>query len=556
MVSHFHTLAHGSFHRAIVFILIAMLAGCGGGSGGATGGADSALGTVTLELSMAQLPAAVAAQVMRPMASVGDEYTIYTPAQIRAAYNMPDLPAPGAALTQAQAAALGAGQTIYLIDAFHDPYIAQELAAFNTRFGLPACSVTVLGPTRAMPLAGASTEGCELLVAASTAAGGISATAPAYDYGWATEIALDVQWAHATAPLARLVLIEAQDSSLASLVGAIKLANNMGPGVVSMSFGGKEGNWTDLLDSLFASESMTYLAATGDHGPQVDWPAVAPRVLAVGGTSLRFSGAGERIETSWSSTGGGFSAYTLAPGYQSAAVPGVGGKAFRGVADVAMNADPATGQYVARIEPGATQPVWISAAGTSLATAQWAGVMAVANAQRALGGKTPLGAPHAVLYGTIGTTPSNYDNSFTDIRAGTNGDCDACAARLGYDTLTGLGAPKVASLLSLLSQWVTPTSTSSTGAVTDLAPSTTISTGPISGAAGAALTGRIEFSDPTAMRLTVTITGVPQGLELSVSGRAVLAHWAKARSGSYDLGLQTRNDLGQTAQTTIRVTVN
>jgi subtilase family serine protease len=378
-----HTASQRAVHRAVITFFIALLSGCGGGSDGTTGGADSALGTVTLELTMAKLPAAVAAQVMRPMASVGQEYTIYTPAQIRAAYNMPALPALGEALTQAQAAALGAGQTIYLIDAYHDPYIAQELAAFNTRFRLPACSVMVLGPTRALPLAGASTAGCELLVAPSTAAGGIGDTAPAYNYAWATEIALDVQWAHATAPLARLVLIEAQDSSLASLMGAIKLANSMGPGVVSMSFGGKEGNWTDLLDSLFASDSMTYLAATGDNGPQVDWPAVAPRVLAVGGTTLRYSDTGARSEVSWSSTAGGFSAYTPAPAYQSANVPGFGGKAFRGVADVAMNADPTTGQYVARIEPGATEPVWISAAGTSLATAQWAGILAVANAQRA-----------------------------------------------------------------------------------------------------------------------------------------------------------------------------
>ena len=555
MVSRFRTLVHGSFHRAIVFILTALLAACGGGSGANAPGADSALGTVTLELSMAQLPAAVAAQVMRPMASVGDEYTIYTPAQIRAAYNMPALPALGAALTQAQAAALGAGQTIYVIDAFHDPYIAQELAAFNTRFGLPACSVTVLGPTRALPLAGASTAGCELLVAASTAAGGISATAPAYDYGWATEIALDVQWAHATAPLARLVLIEAQDSSLASLVGAIKLANNMGPGVVSMSFGGKEGNWTDLLDSLFASDSMTYLAATGDHGPQVDWPAVAPRVLAVGGTSLRFSGAGERIETSWSSTGGGFSAYTPTPGYQSAAVPGVGGKAFRGVADVAMNADPATGQYVARIEPGATEPVWISAAGTSLATAQWAGVMAVANAQRALGGKPPLGAPHALLYESIASRPGDYFSAFSDVTAGSNGACSSCGAATGYDTLTGLGTPKVAGLLALLSQFTALPSVQSSPAP-GTAVSTTIGNEDIVGVAGLAMAGSIAFSDPSSARLKVTISGVPNGLELVASGQSVLAKWAKPRAGSYNLRVQAVNDMGQTAQTTVRIQVN
>jgi subtilase family serine protease len=549
-----HTLAHGSFHRAIVCILIALLAGCGGGSGGSASGADSALGTVTLELNMAQLPAAVAAQMMRPMASVG-EYTIYTPAQIRAAYTMPALPAPGAALTQAQAAALGAGQTIYLIDAFHDPYIAQELAAFNTRFGLPACSVTVLGPSRALPLAGASTAGCELLVAASTSAGGISATAPAYDYGWATEIALDVQWAHATAPLARLVLIEAQDSSLASLLGAIKLANNMGPGVVSMSFGGKEGNWTDLVDSVFANDNMTYLAATGDHGPQVDWPAVASRVLAVGGTSLRFSDTGERSETSWSATGGGFSTYTPAPAYQSAAVQGIGGKAFRGVADVAMNADPATGQYVARIEPGATEPVWISAAGTSLATAQWAGVLAVANAQRALGGRPPLGAPHALLYESIASRPGDYFSAFSDVTAGSNGACSSCGAATGYDTLTGLGTPKVAGLLALLSQF-----TALPSAQTPPAPSkvisTTIGTDDIVGVRGLAMAGSIVFSDPSSTRLKVTITGVPSGLELVASGPSVVAKWAKPRAGSYNLQVQATNDVGQTALATVRIKVN
>jgi len=492
---------------------------------------------------------------MRPMASVGEEYTIYTPAQIRSAYHMPALPAPDATLTQAQAAALGAGQTIYLIDAFHDPYIAQELAAFNARFGLPACSVTVLGPIRALPLAGASAAGCELLVAASTAAGGISATAPAYDYGWATEIALDVQWAHATAPLARLVLIEAQDSSLASLLGAIKLANHMGPGVVSMSFGGKEGNWTDLVDSVFANDNMTYLAATGDHGPQVDWPAVASRVLAVGGTSLRFSDTGERSETSWSATGGGFSAFTPAPAYQSAAVPGVGGMAFRGVADVAMNADPSTGQYVARIEPGATEPVWISAAGTSLATAQWAGVLAVANAQRALGGKPPLGAPHALLYGSIASRPGDYFSAFSDVTAGSNGDCSSCGAATGYDTLTGLGTPKVAGLLALLSQF-----TALPAVQTPPAPSkvisTTIGTDDIVGMEGLAMAGSIVFSDPSSTRLKITISGVPSGLELVASGRAVVAKWAKPRAGSYNLQVQATNDVGQTALATVRIQVN
>jgi subtilase family serine protease len=90
---------------------------------------------------------------------------------------------------------------------------------------------------------------------------------------WATEIALDVQWAHATAPLARIVLIEAPSASVNDLLGAINLANAMGPGVVSMSFGAPEGDWVVSIDSAFSAADMTYVAAAGDSGKGVSWPS-------------------------------------------------------------------------------------------------------------------------------------------------------------------------------------------------------------------------------------------------------------------------------------------
>ncbi len=204
----------------------------------------------------------------------------YTPAQIRAAYGLPALPANIAALSAAQAAQLGAGQTIYLVDAQHDPYVVQELAAFNQKFGLPTCTTQTIATNASLPLAPASlTAGCVLSVVYNTSNGTMTSTAPAYDSGWATEITLDVQWAHATAPLARIVLIEAPDASLNSLIGGVKLANAMGPGVVSMSFGASEGNWTSSVDAAFSNPKMTYVAATGDSGAAVDWPAVSPNVL-------------------------------------------------------------------------------------------------------------------------------------------------------------------------------------------------------------------------------------------------------------------------------------
>lgn len=169
-----------------------------------------------------------------------------------------------------------------------------ELTAFNQRFGLPACTNRVIASTASLPLAKPAAAACEFSQVYSTAAGGMSASAPAYDAGWATEIALDVQWAHAIAPLARIVLIEAPDATINSLLGGIKLANAMGPGVVSMSFGATEGSYTASVDAAFTGAGMSYLAATGDSGAAVSWPAVSPNVLAISGTSLSYGGSGPR----------------------------------------------------------------------------------------------------------------------------------------------------------------------------------------------------------------------------------------------------------------------
>ncbi|HEY6926661.1 MAG TPA: hypothetical protein VI653_24460, partial [Steroidobacteraceae bacterium] len=218
-----------------------------------------------------------------PLAT-GTVIATYTPAQIRAAYGLPILPSSNVSLSQAQMAQFGAGQTIYIVDAQHDPNVTAELSTFNQRFGLPSCTKVAIDPGASLPVAAASSSGCTVSVVYSTSAGKMTTAVPTYDSGWATEIALDVQWAHATAPLARIVLIEATDASFNSLQGAISLANAMGPGVVSMSFGSQEGNWTTSVDSLFTTPQMTYLAATGDSGTGVEWPSVSTHVLAVGGS--------------------------------------------------------------------------------------------------------------------------------------------------------------------------------------------------------------------------------------------------------------------------------
>ena len=479
-----------------------------------------------------------AADIAAPMAGSSVVAT-YSPAQIRAAYDLPALPAAGTALTPAQAAQLGAGQTIYIVDAMHNPNAAAELAIFNQKFGLPACTTKAIATNATLPLPPAPASGCEFSVVYNTPSSTMTATAPAYNSGWAMEIALDVQWAHATAPLARIVLIEAPDASINSLLGAVRLANLMGPGVVSMSFGAAEGNWTASVDSAFTGKNMTYLAATGDSGSSVSWPSVSPNVLAVGGTTLSYSGSGVRSESAWSGTGGGISAYTALPSYQSASnVPGMTGLLRRNVADVAFNADPATGQYTAVMAQGSSTASWLSIGGTSLSTPQWAGLIAIANASRALQAKTALGLAHTTLYGQIATVHT-FASSFADITRGSNGTCSVCTARVGYDPLAGLGTPNVKSLVASLSGM-------------PAAPVAPVVTGAsISGMVGTPLSFTVSAS--AANPLSFSMLGAPAGMSIAATG---VVSWTAPVAGSYAVTMVARNTVsGLTGQAVYNIVI-
>ncbi len=487
-----------------------------------------------------------------PMAS-STAMTVYTPAQIRAAYGQPALPASTTGLTAAQAAQLGAGQTLYIVNAKHDPNIAAELAAFNAKFGLPTCTSRTLAANASLPLVAASTTSCELVVAYSSSAGALTATAPAYDSGWATEIALDVQWAHATAPLARIVLIEAPDAGVSSLSKAVALANKMGAGVVSMSFGASEGSWVSSYDSTFSTAGMSYLAATGDGGAAVSWPSVSTKVVAVGGTTLTYTGGGSRSETTWTGTGGGTSAYVALPSYQSGTI---GGYAKRAVADVAFNADPNSGQYVAIIAQGSTATRWVSAGGTSLATPQWAGLLAVANALRAASSKALLGQPHSALYQQIGAVPTQYSAVFKDVSTGSNGTCSNCTAKTGYDTQTGWGTPNVSALWTSLSGVSTTTSSGTTTPTPVAGSGPTLTTTSVSGTAGKALAATIGFSAPGATSLSVSITGAAAGMGFTATSSGIALNWAKPVAGRTNLVITLKDNLGQSSTGNVAVTIN
>jgi len=397
------------------------------------------------------------------LSAAANNYSLFTPATIRAAYGLPALPTSYNNLTPAQAAALGAGQTIYVVDAFHYPNAERDLAAFSAKFGLPSCKTVAVSPTTPLPLSRASNTECTLSVVPVTAdAKGtpmVDSKLAAYNSAWAQEAALDVQWAHAIAPLARIVLLESRNNGIVEMSQAVSMAARMGPGAVSMSFAANEGSWTSSYDTPFRAPGLSYLAATGDWGAKAMWPSVSATVLAIGGTTLGYSGTGSRTETAWSLTGGGVSNFTLMPSYQSTTALAAqtvyrsSTKSYvkmRGVADVAFNADPRSAQYVAFSAPGSSTIGWYAFGGTSISTPQWAGLVAIANAQRALKGKAPLGQGlHQALY-DIGGNAANYRQAFADVMTGANGSCTACRAGAGFDIPTGLGTPNAGPLLTLL----------------------------------------------------------------------------------------------------------
>ncbi len=459
---------------------------------------------------------------------------VYTPAQIRAAYGLPALPAVGATLSATDSAALGAGQTIYLIDAYDHPNAFSDLAKFSTKFGLPACTSVALTASAKLPLASPG-SGCTFSVAYTDSTAALKNSAPAYNAGWIAEIALDVQWAHAIAPLARIVLVEVTDSNSNNLLGGVALANKMGAGVVSMSFGAAEGAWVTSTDASFTTTGMTYVASSGDAGAQVLWPAVSPHVLAVGGTSLQWSGSGTRYEAAWASSGGGVSAIEALPSWQSGTkVAGAGAATMRTVSDVAFNANPNTGQYVALTAQGSSTTAWNAYGGTSIGAPQWAGLVAVANARRVAAAKALLGDFHATLYQAIAAAPATYAAAFADIVSGSDGSCATCSAATGYDTVTGWGTPNATALLNAL---VGSSSTADS-------PAPVVPGGAFSAQTGTAFSQSLGITAPAGVTTTYALAGAPSGLGVNASGTL---SWPAPVAGSYAFTATATTSAGKSA---------
>jgi subtilase family serine protease len=340
----------------------------------------------------------------------------FTPAQIRHAYGFD------------QIKNRGAGQVIGIVDAYDDPNVQADLAVFGSHFNLPACTAS---------------NGCFREVYENN-------RRPAANANWSLEISLDVQWAHAVAPQATILLVETSSNSLTDLIAGVDLAVRNGASVVSMSWMSGEFSGETALDNHFISNGVTFFAASGDYGTGTAYPAASPNVIGVGGTTLKADSQGNyQSETAWSGSGGGISYYEHEPAYQAVLGLPSDSAGKRGIPDVSYNGDPGTGfaVYDSVAINGLTG--WLQVGGTSAGTPQWAALMAITNSMRAAARKANLNAANSAVYSQAKT---NAATAFHSVTQGTNGSCGAiCTARTGYDYITGVGTPQSNNLVSSLS---------------------------------------------------------------------------------------------------------
>jgi subtilase family serine protease len=395
----------------------------------------------------------------------------YDPYQMRRAYGTDSLIANGYD---------GTGKTIVILDAFDDPYLVGNLTTFDNFYGLPAANLTEVYPAG-------------------------QANTP-YDAGWSQEMQLDVDWAHAIAPGAHLVLVHAKSNNDDDLDAAANyaIAHNLGD-VISMSFGESDmclgaelqNAWHQTFVNA-TKKGITLFASSGDQGasqPSCDgnsWikssssPASDPLVTGVGGTELHaakycFAVLGcdptsappfgtNLGEISWNegplgdffpgwgidtteSSGGGFSTVWSEPAYQQGTIHG--GRT-RAVPDVAYNAAILHGVLVYLDEFGG----WYLFGGTSSGSPQWAALTAIAD--QAAG--HDYGFINSALYKTAQNS-ATYASAFNDVTSGNNSaqeldnnnnvvNISGFNAGTGWDAVTGLGTPKAGGLLSeLAANW-------------------------------------------------------------------------------------------------------
>jgi Ig-like domain from next to BRCA1 gene/PKD domain len=194
----------------------------------------------------------------------------------------------------------GAGQTISIVDWGNDPDIASDLSSFDTQYSLASTTLNVyaqVGTSNSFSLASSDS----------------SLPPDALTYGTDDEIALDVEWAHALAPSAKIDLVEAYNGNAGNVTFAINYAKTL-PGVstVSMSFGASDGAYAD---SDFSQTGVTFVASSGDSGSYSPTKSVfnnnSPIAITPSSTGLGGTSDSANIDTLESGISGDFTLVTF-----------------------------------------------------------------------------------------------------------------------------------------------------------------------------------------------------------------------------------------------------
>jgi len=372
----------------------------------------------------------------------------------------------------------GAGQTIAILISHRDPYLESDLAVFDERFGLLACTsanscllhietenVGDDGSWEAKPTSPRIPEdGINIKANGKT---------PVPSAG---ETMLDVEWVHAIAPGAKILLVEIPFFTWPNFLHGVDAGVAAGATVMTMSFAEpqREDHKMNYLrgDQHFATGKTIFVAAGGDHAHGARWPASSPDVVGVGGTTIRTDASGTvTSEHAWNArsvgdrtvgTGGGISTAESEPAAQLAYGIPNNLKHMRGTPDVAYYASSLTSIAVYNTAPSkkGREGGWHGSGGTSAGAPQWAGLLAITNSMRTAQHKVPLsqyvgtGKSSGFGRGTLAalyTVGKLHPEAFNDITEGQNGDCgDECKAGPGYDYLTGLGSPRADILIPAL----------------------------------------------------------------------------------------------------------
>ncbi len=338
-----------------------------------------------------------------------------TPASLACVYGFV-APTTGCNPTTVTTVATGGSKLVLIVDAYDDPTAANDLSVYSQQYGLPAIT----------------SSNFEVVYA--------SGSKPAQDSsgGWELEESLDIEMAHAMAPGAKVVLVEAASSNNTDLLAAVSVAASMaaaaGGGEVSSSWGEGEFSGETSYESTFSASNVVFFASTGDeHG--TEFPSVLENVVGAGGTSInRNSGHNFTSQTAWADTGGGLSSQVTIPPYQAAEkkVAKIVGKA-RGVPDFSFDANPNTGVEVYDSTPyEGTVYDWLVVGGTSVASPALA---ASINSAASFASSTVA---------ELTTVYDNYTNTsdWTDIISGSCDNKGEINAKKGYDLCTGIGVPK------------------------------------------------------------------------------------------------------------------